>query len=107
MIRVLISLLLIFSPVCLAWETTCGKVKRVFSWSSGSDRYGLRATLTNLPESCTGFWIAHQDENKQFAFSMLLSSAASGIKTCIQYDPDLTKYDGMCKLNHVYIETKH
>ena len=93
-------------PVSAGWETKCAQVKRVYSWAQGSDRYGVRAVLTSQPESCGGFWVQHSAENKQYIFSMLLSAAMSGVKTCIQYDPEEEKHDGMCRVNFTYIESE-
>jgi hypothetical protein len=87
-----------------AWETKCGTVKRVFSWAQGSDKYGIRATLVSNPASCTGFYVDHDGSNKQYVYSALLASATSGMKACVQYDPNQTKHDGMCRLNYIYVE---
>lgn len=87
-----------------AWGTQCSTVKRVYSWANGSDKYGIRATLADNPSACSGFYVAHDGSNKQYVYSALLASAASGMRACIQYSTDETKYDGMCKLNYIFVE---
>ncbi|MCP4493445.1 MAG: hypothetical protein GY820_39995 [Gammaproteobacteria bacterium] len=80
----------------------CNEIERFRIWATGSDTNGIWVEYKENPAACPGgFYLPHVADNKDYAFSFLLSEKAQGNKVCMQVITDIM-ISSRCKINYVY-----
>lgn len=98
-----LAMILLF-PFCSVWASTAnffGDIERIRTWAGGSDTYGIWVEFEQNPTACpNGFFMLHQQDNKELVYSFLLASSFAGRRVGIQA---LTHEmsGGKCRVNYV------
>ncbi len=98
---VLISLLMSFNSLA-DWKVYCNNVDKIYTWTRGSDTYGVHVILDTNPATCLGgFYISQQENNRELVYSSILSAKMANAPICIQTDPEVSKISNRCRINYV------
>ncbi|MCX2781043.1 hypothetical protein [Microbulbifer thermotolerans] len=102
-----VILLVLFSSSVSAedWITHNDKIEELDIWPSGSDEWGIKFKPSQSPHvNCPdGFYIEHDSNNKQIAYSTLLTAFSLDLNVKVQFKP--SQYiNGSCRANRITVE---